>query len=89
MSLWRSPMSVFDHFGKAALAAATLRRADREKRGTVGQDLLGRGIDDLHGLVASDQFAIDQEHRRFHGIPFKKLVLGASEGRGPTGARLS
>ena len=79
-------MSVFDHFGKARLG-----RRDRfveltaRSAGTVGQDLLGRGIDDLHGLVASDQFAIDQEHRRFHGIPFKKLVIGAPEGRKPAG----
>jgi hypothetical protein len=50
--------------------------------GTVGQDLLGRGIDHLHGLVASDQFAIDQEHRRFHGIPFKSLFLALPKAAG-------
>ena len=49
--------------------------------GTVGQDLLGCGIDDLHDLVASDQSAIDQELRRFHGIPFEMLVFDASQGR--------
>ena len=54
--------------------------------GTVGQDLLGRGIDDLHGLVAGDEFAVDQELERFHGIPLKVLVIGASQGREPTGA---
>ena len=39
----------------------------------IRQDFLGRGIDNLHCLVACDQFTIDEQLRRFHG---KSLTAG-------------
>ena len=41
--------------------------------GAIRQHFLGRGIDNLHCLVAGDQFTIDQQLRRFHG---KSLTAG-------------
>jgi hypothetical protein len=54
------------------LAAATAALSwSREARGQSDRTS-SVAIDDLHRQIASDQFAIDQELRRFHENPFQK-----------------